>query len=169
MSDWMLPVLMLAIVTFGLGRRVKVYEAFISGAKEGFQIAVVIIPFLVAILVAIGMFRASGAMEVLVGLLGRLTGPLGFPAEALPMALIRPLSGSGALAVMTETMKTYGPDSFVGYLVSLINGSSETTFYVLAVYFGSVQVRAVRHTLAACLSADLVGLLITVALAHLFF
>ncbi|HZH04309.1 MAG TPA: nucleoside recognition domain-containing protein, partial [Myxococcaceae bacterium] len=135
----------------------------------GFQIAVTVIPFLVAILVAIGMFRASGAMEALTGAIGRVTGPLGFPAEAVPMALIRSLSGSGALAVMTETMKAYGPDSFVGYLVSIINGTSETTFYVLAVYFGSIQVRATRHTVWACLSADLVGIVAAAAVAHLFF
>jgi spore maturation protein SpmA len=169
LSDWLLPVLMLAIVVFGFARRVKVYEVFVSAAKEGFQIAVMIIPFLVAILVAIGMFRASGAMEAVVGLLTPLTGPLGFPAEALPMALIRPLSGSGALAVMTETMKTHGPDSFLGYLVSVINGSTETTFYVLAVYFGSVQVRALRHTMLACLAADVAGITAATVVCHLFF
>ncbi len=169
MSDWLLPVLMLGIVMIGFGRDVKVYEAFITAAKEGFQVATVIIPFLVAILVAIGMFRASGAMEAITSFVGPVTSAVGIPAQALPMALIRPLSGSGALAVMTETMKTYGADSFVGYLVSLINGSSETTFYVLALYFGSVQVRAVRHTLAACLISDALGLAVTVALCHLFF
>ncbi len=169
LSDWLLPLLMLTIVTVGVGRHVKVYESFIAAAKEGFGVGTVIIPFLVAILVAIGMFRASGAMEAFVGALGPFTAKLGLPAEALPMALIRPLSGSGALAVMTDTMKTYGPDSFVGYLVSLINGSSETTFYVLALYFGAVQVRTVRHTLAACLTSDFLGLLITIALCHVFF
>ena len=127
---------MLAIMLFGLARRVKVYEVFIASAKEGFQIAIVIIPFLVAILVGIAMFRASGAMDALVGVLSPVTSRLGFPAEALPMALIKPLSGSGALGVMSETMKTHGPDSFIGYLVCLLNAGTETTFYVLAVYFG---------------------------------
>ncbi len=169
LSDWMLPLLMLVIVSLGLGRGVKVYEAFIASAKEGFHTAVMIIPYLVAIIVAIGIFRASGAMEALVALLGTFTGKLGFPAEALPMALIRPLSGSGALAVMTETMKTYGPDSFVGYLVSVINGSTETTFYVLALYFGSVQVRVLRHTLIACVAADLVGIIGSAVVCHLWF
>lgn len=169
MSHWILPVLMLTILMFGMGRRVKVYEAFISAAKEGFQIAVIIIPFLVAILVGVGMFRASGAMEAVTSTLGPWTSKIGFPAEALPMAMMRPLSGQGSLGVMMETMKTNGVDSFVGYLVSLINGSSETTFYVLALYFGAVQVRAVRHTLAACLVADTIGLLITLGLTHLFF
>lgn len=169
MSHWILPILMLAILMFGMGRRVKVYEAFIGAAKEGFQIAVIIIPFLVAILVAVGMFRASGAMEAVTSTIGPWTAKIGFPAEALPMAMMRPLSGQGSLGVMMETMKTNGVDSFVGYLVSLINGSSETTFYVLALYFGAVQVRAVRHTLAACLIADMVGLLITLGLCHVFF
>jgi spore maturation protein SpmA len=169
LSDWLLPILMLAIVSFGFGRKVKVYESFVAAAKEGFQIGVMIIPFLVAILVAIGMFRASGAMEAVIGVIGPYTSRIGFPAEALPMAFIRPLSGSGALAVMSETMTAYGPDSFVGYLVSVINGSTETTFYVLAVYFGSVGVRALRHTLIACLAADFVGIGMSAVLCHLFF
>jgi len=169
MSEWMIPALMLAIMLFGLARRVKVYEVFVASAKEGFQIAIVIIPFLVAIMVGIAMFRASGAMDALVGLLSPVTSRLGFPAEALPMALIKPLSGSGALGVMSETMKTHGPDSFIGYLVCLLNAGTETTFYVLAVYFGSVQVRVLRHTLAACLTADLAGYAAATALCHLFF
>lgn len=168
-SEWLLPVLMLTIVLFAMGRQVKVYEAFIASAKEGFQIAIVIIPFLVAMLVAVGMFRASGAMEAFSGLVGPWTAKIGFPAEALPMALMRPLSGQGSLGIMTETMKAHGPDSYVGYLVSLINGSSETTFYVLALYYGAVQVKAVRHTLAACLISDGLGLLITVAVCQAFF
>lgn len=169
MSNWLLPLLMLAIVTFGFGRQAKVYESFVTGAKEGFTIAITIIPFLVAILVAIGMFRASGAMEALIMVLTPVTELIGMPAEALPMALIRPLSGSGALAVMTETMRVNGTDSLVGYMVSIMNGSTETTFYVLAVYFGSVQVRATRHTVAACLAADATGILAAVGLTHLFF
>lgn len=169
LSGWLLPVLIIVIVTFGFGRRVKVYEAFISAAKEGFQTSVTIIPFLVGMLVAIGMFRASGAMELLVKALSPLLSPLGFPAEALPMALIRPLSGSGALAVMAEAMKTYGPDSFIGYLVSVINGGTETTFYVLALYFGAVQVKAMRHTLAACIATDFVGPMAAFIACRLFF
>lgn len=169
LSDWLLPLLMVTIVLLGMSRQLKVYEIFVASAKEGFQIAITIIPFLVAILVAIGMFRASGAMEAFVSAVGPITALFGLPAEALPMALIRPLSGSGALAVMTETMKAHGPDSFIGYLVSVLNGSMETTFYVLAVYFGSVQVRASRHTLVACLAADLMGVIAATAVCHLFF
>jgi spore maturation protein SpmA len=169
MSQWLLPFLMLVIVLFGVARKVKVYEVFVVAAKEGFQIAVTIIPFLIAILVGIAMFRASGAMDALARLLAPLTSRVGFPVEALPMALIKPLSGTGALGVMSETMKTYGPDSFIGYLVCLLNAGTDTTFYVLAVYFGSVQVRVLRHTLVACLSADLAGYIAATALCHLFF
>jgi len=169
MSDWLLPLLMLAIVTFGFGRGTRVYESFVTGAKEGFSIAISIIPFLVAILVAIGMFRASGGMEAMVTVLAPVTGLFGMPAETLPMALIRPLSGSGALAVMTEAMRTHGPDSLIGYMVSVMSGSTETTFYVLAVYYGSVQVRATRHTVPACVAADVTGILMAVLVTHLFF
>jgi spore maturation protein SpmA len=169
MSDWLLPFLMMAIVLFGTSRKVKIYEVFVVAAKEGLQIAVVIVPFLIAILVGIAMFRASGAMDALARVLSPLTSRIGFPVEALPMALIKPLSGTGALAVMSEAMKTHGPDSFIGYLVCLLNAGTDTTFYVLAVYFGSVQVRAIRHTLAACLAADLAGFTAATALCHLFF
>ncbi|MGO8971587.1 MAG: nucleoside recognition domain-containing protein [Myxococcaceae bacterium] len=169
MSGWILPILMFSIVLFGFARRVKVYEVLVTAGKEGFQVAVLIIPYLVAIMVAVAVFRASGAMDAIVGVLGKVTGPLGFPPEALPMALIRPLSGTGAIGVLAETMKTYGPDSFIGYLTSTINGSMETTFYVLAVYFGSVQVRALRHTVAACLLTDLSGIIMSTVLCHLFF
>lgn len=169
LSSWLLPLLMLAIVTIGFVRKVRIYEAFIAGAKEAFQIAITIIPFLIAILVSIGMFRASGAMGALTSILAPVTGLVGMPADVLPMAIIRPLSGSGALAVMTETMRTFGPDSLVGYMVSIMSGSTETTFYVLAVYFGAVGIRATRHTVASCLCADLTGMMMAVWMARLFF
>jgi spore maturation protein SpmA len=169
MSDWILPGLMVAILLLGMGRKVRVYEAFIPAAKEGFQIGVMIIPYLVAILVAVAMFRASGSLDAITRTIGPITEKVGFPALALPMALVRPLSGSAALAVMTDTMKANGPDTFVGYLVSMLNGSSETTFYVLSVYFGAVGVRAVRHTLPACLITDAAGIVIATVMCHLFF
>jgi len=169
LSGWLLPTLLLAIAMFGFSRRVKVYESVVKGAREGFEIVLMIIPFLVAILVAIAMFRASGLMDLLIAGVAPLTSLIGFPAEALPMALIRPLSGSGAIGVMTETMVTYGPDSFVGYLVSVMNGSTETTFYVLAIYLGSVQVRAARHAVAACLLADLTGVAAATLWSRIFF
>ncbi|HAA90840.1 MAG TPA: spore maturation protein, partial [Rhodospirillaceae bacterium] len=126
----------------------------------GFEVAVRIIPYLVAILVAVGMFRASGAMELLIGPLGSITALFGLPADALPMAILRPLSGSGAYGILASTIQnpTIGPDSYTGYLVSTLQGSTETTFYVLAVYFGAVQIRRVRHALAAGLTADVAGI-----------
>lgn len=168
-AEWILPLLMVTVLLVGFSKNVKVYEAVIAGAKQGFNVAVMIIPFLVAILVAIGMFRASGALDAIVRVIGPYTALIGLPAEALPMALVRPLSGSGALGVLMETMKTYGPDSYVGFLVSVINGSTETTFYVLAVYFGAVGVRSVRHAVWACLAADTTGVLMAVAVTRLFF
>jgi spore maturation protein SpmA len=169
LQSWLLPLLMTAIVLFGFSHRVKVYESFVQGAREGFRIAVMIIPFLVAILVAVGMFRASGALDAIIVAVSPVTSLIGFPAEALPMALVRPLSGSGAMGVMMETMKAYGPDTFVGYLVSVMNGSTETTFYVLALYFGSVRVRATRHTVVACLAADATGALAALFWCRIFF
>ncbi len=169
LSTWLLPALMAAIALGGFARRVPVYDAFIAGAREGVQIAVTVLPFMIAILVGVGLFRASGALDALIGAVAPLTSLAGFPAEALPMALIRPLSGSGALAVMTETMSHYGPDSFVGFLVCVINGSSETTFYVLALYLGSVGVRASRHTVLACLAGDLAGVAGALLASRAFF
>ncbi|MCW8906897.1 MAG: spore maturation protein [Sedimenticola sp.] len=170
-SPWILPGLMLGFLLFGVARGVPIYESFVEGAKEGFQVALRIIPYLVAILVAVGMFRASGAMEWLVGLIGQFTVLLGLPAEALPMALLRPLSGSGAYGVMASIINdpAIGPDSYTGYLVSTLQGSTETTFYVLAVYFGAVQVRRIRHALAAGLTADIAGVIGAVAAVYYLF
>ncbi len=160
-SPWIIPGLMVALLGFGVLRRVRVYEAFVDGARDGFQVAIRIIPYLVAILVAVGMFRASGALLVLVEFIGPVTSQFGMPGEALPMALLRPLSGSGAYGIVASIINdpTIGPDSYTGYLVSTLQGSTETTFYVLAVYFGAVQIRRIRHALAAALTADLAGIL----------
>jgi spore maturation protein SpmA len=156
---WLVPVLVLGLLSFGVARRVRIYEVFVEGAKDGFQVAIKIIPYLVAILVAVGMLRHSGAMEAFVGLVGGVTAAIGLPGDALPMALLRPLSGSGAYGVVAATIQdpSIGPDSYVGYLVSTLQGSTETTFYVLAVYFGAVQVRRVRHALATGVIADIAG------------
>ena len=161
-SDWAIPLLAGGIVLIALTRRVKLYEAFVEGAKEGFNVGVRIIPYLVAILCAIAFFRASGAMELLTSIVSPLTNLLGMPAETLPMALVRPLSGSGALGVMSELINTHGADSFIGRVASTMMGSTETTFYVLAVYFGSVGVNKVRHALWAGLIADAAGLIAAV-------
>lgn len=169
MGHWMLPAIVATLVLVGWSRGVRVYETLVQGAKEGFQVALRIIPFLVAILVAVGMFRASGGITLLVDSVGPLTSLIGMPAEVLPMAILRPLTGSGALAVMTEVMTVHGPDSLIGYMVSTIQGSTETTFYVLAVYFGAVGVTRTRHALPACLLADLAGILAAVFIVNLFF
>ncbi|MCW9089690.1 MAG: spore maturation protein [Gammaproteobacteria bacterium] len=170
-APWILPGLMLGFLAFGVWRRVAIYEVFVEGAKDGFQVALRIIPYLVAILVAVGMFRASGALEMLVGAIGRWTEPLGMPAEALPMALLRPLSGSGAYGVVASTINdpAIGPDSYTGYLVSTLQGSTETTFYVLAVYFGAVQIKRIRHALWTALTADVAAIIAAVVAVSFLF
>ncbi len=159
-SPWIIPGLMVGLLGFGAFRRVNVYEGFVEGAKDGFLVALRIIPYLVAILVAVAMFRSSGAMEMLIQPLSAVTSLVGLPADALPMALLRPLSGSGAYGVLASIIQNpaIGPDSYTGYLVSTFQGSTETTFYVLAVYFGAVQIRRIRHALVAALSADVAGI-----------
>ena len=169
LQHWLLPLLILGFVAIGVLGRVRVYDVLIEGSKEGLAVTARIAPYLVAILVAVAMFRASGALEMLVSALDPFTSAVGFPAEALPMALLRPLSGSGAFAVMAEAMKVYGPDSFVGLLICTLQGSTETTFYVLAVYLGVVGVRDSRHILWACLAGDLAGYAAATAACHLFF
>ncbi|NES80961.1 MAG: spore maturation protein [Moorea sp. SIO2B7] len=166
-SHWLMPILMLLIITYGVGRGVKVYEAVTEGAKQGFDIAIRIIPFLVAILVAIGMFRASGAMETVSNLLSPLTNLIAMPAEVLPMALLRPLSGGGAFGIMSELIER-SPDSYSAFVASTMMGSTETTFYVLAVYFGAVGITRIRHALVAALLADATGLLAACIFSRLF-
>jgi spore maturation protein SpmB len=167
MSSWLIPVLISTLLIFGYFRGVKIYETLTDGAKEGFHTAVRIIPFMVAIFVAIGMFRASGAMDILISVLSPFTEAVGMPAEALAMALMRPLSGSGAFGIMSE-MVNQAPDSFLSFLVSTMQGSTETTFYVLAVYFGSVGIRRTRHALPAALCADAVGIIVSVLICNLW-
>jgi spore maturation protein B len=148
---------------------VKVYEEFVEGAKDGFTTAVKIIPYLVAMLVAIGMFRASGAMDILTSAISPLTNLIGLPAEVFPLAVIRNLSGSGSLGLMTVLMKTHGPDSFIGHLSAVMMGSHETTFYVLAVYFGSVGVKRARHAPLAGIFADIISVIVSVVLVRIMF
>lgn len=166
-SSWLIPVLISVLLIFGYWRGVKIYETLTDGAKEGFSTAVRIIPFMVAIFVAIGMFRASGAMDIMIRVLSPLTEAVGMPAEALTVALMRPLSGSGSFGIMSEIV-TKDPDSFLSLLVCTIQGSTETTFYVLAVYFGSVGIRRTRHALPAALCADAAGIIASVIICHLW-
>ena len=168
-SLWAIPILLVGIPLVGLMRGVKVYDVFIEGAKEGFDVAVKIIPFLVGILAAIGMFRGSGAMDLLMSALRPLVASTGFPAELVPLAILRSLTGSGSLAFTTDLIKTYGPDSVIGRMAATLYGSSETTFYVLAVYFGAVGVRRTRHAVPAALIGDLVAAVAAVVICAWMF
>lgn len=168
-SLWAVPFLLVSIPLYGIARRVKVYEAFVEGAKEGFTVAVRIIPFLVAILTAIGMFRGSGAMDLLTAALRPVLGAIGFPPELFPLGVLRSLSGSGSLALTADVVKTYGPDSFLARTAATLYGSSETTFYVLAVYFGAVGIKKTRHAVPAALVADAVALAASVVVCRWLF
>ena len=163
------PFLLVLFPLYASLRGVKVYEEFVEGAKEGFQVAIRIIPFLVAILVAIGMFRGAGGIEAMKSALAPLLTPLGFPPDLLPMVLVRPLSGSATTALFAEIVQRLGPDSLTTRMAGTIFGSTETTFYVIAVYFGSVAVRRARHAVAAGLIADLVGVIASVIICQLMF
>jgi spore maturation protein B len=168
-SLWAIPVLLVAIPLAGLVRKVKVYDVFIDGAREGFDVAVRIIPFLVGILVAIGMFRGSGAMDLLTAALRPVTAATGFPGELVPLAILRSLTGSGSLAFTTDLVKTHGPDSLLGRMAATMYGSSETTFYVLAVYFGAIGVRRTRHAVPAALIGDVVAAIAAVVVCAWLF
>jgi len=171
-ANILLMLIIIAFILAGMRKKVNVYDAFIEGAKEGFTTAVRIIPYLVAILVAIGVFRASGAMDMLINGIGWTVEACGGNSDfvgALPTALMKPLSGSGARGMMVDAMTTYGADSFIGRLSCIFQGSTDTTFYILAVYFGSVGIRKTRHAVACGLLADLAGIIAAIAIAYLFF
>jgi spore maturation protein B len=168
-SLWAIPVLLVAIPLAGMIKGVKVYDVFIEGAKEGFEVGVRIIPFLVGILVAIGMFRGSGAMDLLTAALRPVVSATGFPVELVPLAILRSLTGSGSLAFTTDLVKTHGPDSLIARMAATMYGSSETTFYVLAVYFGAVGVRRTRHAVPAALIGDIVAAIATVVVCMWMF
>ena len=171
-ANIILFLIIIAFIIAGIRRKINVYDAFIEGAKDGFQTAVRIIPYLVAILVAIGVFRASGAMDMLISGIEWLVAVCGGDTDfvgALPTALMKPLSGSGARGLMVDAMNTYGPDSFVGRLACIFQGSTDTTFYILAVYFGSVGIKHTRHAVSCGLLADLAGVLAAIFIAYFFF
>ena len=169
LSVFVLPALIVGIPLYGLFKRVAVYEEFVEGAKEGFSLAVTIIPYLVAILFAIGMFRASGALDFLVEALRPVLALIGVPAEVLPMAIVRPLTGSGSAAIVADFADQYGVDNILTQMVATMFGSTETTFYVIAVYFGAVGVRKTRHALPAGLIADVAAMLFAVWVCLLLF
>lgn len=169
LSTWAIPLLVAGIPLYALLRRVNVYATFLEGAKEGFQTGVRIVPALVAVLTALGMLRASGALDALAAALAPVLGPLGVPASVLPLAVVRPLSGSAANGVVADVLRAEGPDSYAGRLASVMAGSTETTFYVLAVYFGAVGISRYRHALWAGLLADAAGMTAAVIVVRLLF
>ncbi|MFZ5632714.1 MAG: spore maturation protein [Bacillota bacterium] len=168
-SRWAIPFILLLIPLAAMARGVKVFEAFVEGAENGFATAIKTIPYLVAMMVSINIFRASGAMEVLVDTLSPLLGMIGFPAELLPHAVMRPLSGGAALGIATDIIGAHGPDSYTGRLVSTMQGTSDTTFYVLTLYFGSVGITRYRYAIYSGLAADLTTLVASVYIVNKMF
>ncbi|BBN98971.1 spore maturation protein [Sporolactobacillus terrae] len=163
-STWLVPCLIAVVLLYGTLKKVPSYDAFVEGGKEGFSLAISVMPFLVGMLVAISVFRASGAMDALIHFIRPLMSAIGMPSQVLPLALMRPLSGTGALGLMTDLVKTYGPDSFVGRLASVMQGSTDTTFYVVTVYFGAVGIHRIGDALKVGLLADLVGVISAVCI-----
>lgn len=169
LSSLVIPLLLAAVAVYGMGRRVDVYSTLTHGAEEGLTVLLRIIPALVGLLTAVSMFRASGAMEWLSGLCAPVLEFFGVPPETTPLMLIRPVSGNGALAVASDLMASYGPDSYVGRVAAVMLGSTETTFYTIAVYFGSAGIHKTRHTVPAALAADLTGFLASALAVRIFF
>lgn len=169
LTIYAIPAIFLIILTTGIYKEVKVYEVFIEGAKEGIATVFKIIPSLVGLLVAIGVFRASGALDLLIYAVKPISEVLGIPSEALPLAFLRPISGSASLALVSDVLKNYGADSFVGRVVSTMMGSTETILYTLAIYFGSVGVKNIRFTLVAALIADVVSVMTSVWICNIVF
>ena len=168
-SIWAIPLFLVFIPIYGTFKKVKVYESFVEGAKGGFQMAIRIIPYLVAILVAVGMLRGTGAIDMLSHWMDPVLRRVWFPVDILPLAIMRPLSGSGSMGVVTELIKVHGPDSFIGRLAASAYGSTETTFYVLAVYFGSVGIKKTRHAVISGLVADIASLVAAIVICRFVF
>ncbi|MCF6093489.1 spore maturation protein [Microaerobacter geothermalis] len=168
-STWAIPVLIALILSHGIYKKVSIYETFVEGAKEGFGTSVNMIPHLVGMMVAIQVFRESGALEVLIRGLEPMLSPFQIPSEIIPLAIIRPITGSGSLAVMTDIIATYGPDSFLGRLASTMQGSTDTTLYVFTVYFGAVGIRKGLYAIKVGLLADLAGMIASIIIVSLVF
>lgn len=164
-----MPVFAVTIIVFGLARRVPVFEAFLTGAREGAQTLLRIAPTILALIFAVGLLKSSGAVAVINRALAPAANAVGFPAEVVPMALLRPVSGSGSSALLMTVLQDYGPDSFAGRVASVLAGSSETTFFATTMYFGSVGVKKIRHTLLAAIAADVTAMLVSAATVRLFF
>lgn len=169
MAAWIIPLFLFIILGYSFIKKVDVFDTFVDGAKEGFSTSVKLIPFLVAMLTAIGLLRASGALDLFISVLTPLLIRFNIPGEVVPLAIMRPLSGSGALAITADILNSRGPDSFVGRLASTMQGSTDTTLFVLTVYFGSVGIRRTRHALAVGLLADLAGFIAAIVICILVF
>lgn len=168
-SLWLIPCIIGFILLYGTWKKVPTYESFVEGGKEGISIAITILPFMVGMLVSISIFRASGALDAFVTLLKPMLDQIGVPAEIVPLALIRPISGSAGLSITTDLIATYGPDSFIGRLASTMQGSTDTTFYVLTVYFGAVGIRKMGDAVKVGLFADLIGIICSIVFVSLMF
>lgn len=169
LSIWAIPLIIVAILLYGTYKKVPTYEAFVDGGKEGLKIAVQLIPFLVGMLIAIQVFRASGAVDAIIQLIQPILSIFNIPAEIAPLALMRPISGTGALAITTDLIATHGPDSFIGRLASTMQGSTDTTLYILTVYFGAVGIKKMGDALKVGLLADLVGIVASIIIVSIVF
>ena len=168
-AGWVIPLFIFIVLVYAVVQKVDVFDTFVEGAQEGFSTAVNLIPYLVAMLVAIGLLRASGALELLIKIMAPLLARFNVPGEIVPLAIMRPLSGSGALGITAEILNNFGPDSFLGRLASTMQGSTDTTFFILTVYFGSVGIRRTRHALAVGLLADLAAFIASIVICTLVF
>jgi len=168
-SSFAIPAFIFMVLIYGHLCGVNVYDSFVEGAKEGFVTAVKVLPYMVAMFVAIGIFRASGAMDLLVGLIGPITESMGIPAQILPLVIMRPMSGIASTGILAELFKVYGPDSFIGRVASTAMGSTETIFYTISIYFGSIGIKKIRYTLWAALIADMIGFIASVIICTIVF
>lgn len=168
-SIWLIPSIILLVLTYGLVKKIPVYETFVSGAKDGVKVSIKIIPYLIAIIVAITMLRASGAIDIAQSIFANILNKLNIPIDIFPVMIVRSLSGSAVLGMLTDIANQYGPESFVTKLTAIMVGSSETTFYVLAVYFGSVGIKKFRHALYAGILADIIGIIVAIIIAKWLF
>jgi len=168
-SIWMIPLVILTVLIVALYKRVPAYEMFVEGGKEGINIAISLLPFLVGMIVAINILRSSGALDAFILFISPLLNWLGIPAEIVPLALIRPISGTAALSVTTELIQNYGPDSFIGRLASTMQGSTDTTLYIITIYFGAVGIKRIRYALKVGLLADLLGIMASIIIVSIVF
>lgn len=169
MAAWVIPAVLFIILVYSMAKKVAVFDTFVEGAKEGFGTSVKLIPYLIAMLTAVGILRASGALDLFIGMMTPLLARFNIPGEVVPLAIMRPLSGSGALGITAEILNSRGPDSFVGRVASTMQGSTDTTLFILTVYFGSVGIRRTRHALAVGLLADLAGFAAAIVICTLVF